>query len=130
MATHRADHTFQVTLRAVSGAAILFAIGAFVRSGHEAGLSALIGGATAVLNLMAMKGILGGVIDGTVDGNLGKGRTFGTLAVLKLFGLMVGVAILLMRGIAQPIPFVIGYLALPVGIVVGVLLAKAEDPSE
>ncbi len=129
MATRRADHTFQVTLRAVSGTAILFALGAFVRSGHEAGLSALIGGAIAVLNLMAMKGILGGVVDGTVDGNLGKGRTWGTLAVLKLFGLMVGVAILLMRGIAQPIPFVFGYLALPVGIVVGVLLARADDDS-
>lgn len=127
MATRRADATFRACLLAVSGTAILFSLGAFVRAGHEAALSTMLGGAAAVLNLMAMRRILEGVIGGAADGDLGKGRTFSSLAVLKLFGLLVGVSLLLTKGIARPLPFVFGYLALPLGIVIGALLAPPKD---
>lgn len=120
----RADHAFRVTLQAVSGVALLFSAGAFVRAGADAALSTFLGGATAVLNLMAMRRILGSLVAGTAEGSVNRGKVWASLAVLKLFGLFVGISILLMKGIAAPLPFLFGYVALPVGIVVGTLLAR------
>lgn len=127
MATRPADATFRACLLAVSGVAVLFSAGALVRSGHDAALSTMLGGGAAVLNLIAMRRILAGVVTGAAEGDMGKGRTFSSLAVLKLFGLLVGVALLLVKGVARPIPFVFGYLALPIGIVIGALVAPAKD---
>lgn len=128
MATLPTDHGFRTTLRAVSVVAMLFAAGAFVRMGPNAGFSAFLGGAAAVLNLMAMKRIVASLVSGTAEGNLGRGKAWGSLAVLKVFALFMGIALLLMRGVAAPIPFLFGYLALPVGIVVGTLMARESDP--
>lgn len=122
----RADRTFEVTLRAVSVTALALSVGAFVRSGGGAAASTLVGGAVAVANLMAMRQILGGVIDSTTEGDLNKGRRWGTLAVLKLFGLFAVVAIVLIRRWAAPLPFVVGYVSLPVGIAVGALLTRHD----
>lgn len=129
VATLRADHTFRVTLRSVAVVAAIFTIGAFVRLGRDAGVSTLMGGAVAVLNLMAMRRIMGSLVSGTAEGDLGRGKAWSSLAVLKLFVLLVGVAILLVKGVAAPVPFLFGYVALPVGIVVGALLAKGDDDS-
>lgn len=128
----RADHAFRVTLRAVSGVALLFTAGAFVRAGTDAALSTFLGGATAVLNLMAMRRILASLVAGTAEGSVNRGKAWASLAVLKLFGLFVGISILLMKGIAAPLPFLFGYVALPVGIVVGTLLARGgpDDDDE
>ncbi len=110
----------------MSVTALALSVGAFVRSGGGAAASTLVGGAVAVANLMAMRQILGGVIDSTTEGDLNKGRRWGTLAVLKLFGLFAVVALVLIRKWAAPIPFVVGYVALPVGIAVGALLTAHD----
>jgi hypothetical protein len=123
----RADHAFRVTLRAVSAVAALFAAGAWVRMGPSAALSTLLGGATAVVNLMAMRRILASLVAGTAEGSDSAGKAWASVAVLKLFALFVGVAALLIRGIAAPLPFLFGYLALPVGIVLGTLLTRRDD---
>jgi hypothetical protein len=130
MATPQADRSFQVTVRAVAAVALMFAVGAFVRFGRDPGLSTLMGGAVAVMNLVAMRRVLGNIIAGAAEGDLNRGRGWATLAVLKQFILLVGVALLLIRGIADPIPFLVGYLALPVGIVVGALISRESDASQ
>lgn len=130
MATHRADHAFRVTVRAVALVAVAFAVVAGVRGSANAALSTLLGGGTAVLNLLAMRRIVASLVSGTAEGDLGRGKTWGTLAVVKLFGLLVGVALLLTRGIAAPVPFIFGYAAMPIGIAIAALMMAGRTDDE
>src|SRR5438045_3893555 len=117
METRRADpdHAFRATLLAVAAVAVVFSVDAYVRVGAAAGASTLMGGATAVLNLLAMRRILGNLVAGVAEGDNKKTRRWGALSLAKLLGLYAGVAVLLAKGIADAVPFLFGYVALPVG---------------
>ncbi len=127
MATHRADQAFRVTLRSVAGVAIFFTAISLFRGGAHSALGAMLGGAAAILNLMAMRRIVASLVSGTAEGDLGRGKAWGTIAVVKLFALLVGVALLLVRGVAPAVPFLFGYVSLPVGIALGALLHRSTD---
>lgn len=120
---------------AVAGA--LFTITALALSGTRAATSVFVGAAIAVANLAAMRAIIRALIqpppdaDGEApdhaddESHARKGRrggaAWGIFAVLKLVFLFGGIWFLLTRELVAPMPLLIGYGALPVGIVAGAL---------
>jgi hypothetical protein len=120
------------TTRAAKVAAILgaaFALVALRFFGVRAAFSVLLGAGVAVANLLALRGIIRALLrapegDGGSDGeskdHRGEGKrggaAWGVFAVLKLVVLFGGIWILLTSGIVDPMPLVVGYGVLPLGI--------------
>lgn len=132
------------TGRAAKAAAVLGAIFTFAALGFFGGrvaASVAVGAAIAVANLVTMRAIIRALIRGpedddasnastteTEDGDkqaptpdhAGAGRrggvAWGVFAVLKILILFGGVWILLTRGWVDPMPLVVGYGVLPLGI--------------
>lgn len=129
------------TGRAAKAAALLgaiFSVGGTVLYGTRTGGSVAVGAFIAVANLLMMRAIIRSILrpppgeDGeekaeNVAGGPGAGRehkeagrrggvAWGIFAVLKIFLLFGGVWILLTRHMVDPIPLVVGYGVLPLGI--------------
>jgi hypothetical protein len=87
---------------AVAGA--ILSLGMLVWRGPMAGWSTACGAAVVALNLWALHRALGG-------------KPKSPLAVVRLAVLYAGVWVLLKKGIVDPIPFVVGVMALPAGLI-------------
>jgi hypothetical protein len=133
------DHKDDTGLSAVKAAAILGAIFTLVAAGlysaHTA-LSVAVGAGIAIANLLMLRAIIRALIrapgepkgsdaeDSTGEktsqdhAEIGRrgGVAWAVFAVLKIFLLFGGVWILLTRGLVAPIPLVLGYGVLPLGI--------------
>lgn len=138
------DHTDDTGLLAAKAGAILgaiFTLGAAVLSGAHAALSVAVGAGIAIANLLMLRAIIRAVIraPGEPEGGEGDssapegstsnkksrdpaeigrrgGAVWAVFAILKIFLLFGGVWILLTRGLVAPIPLVVGYGVLPLGI--------------
>lgn len=121
------DASLSVKCAAVLG--IAFTVASFALWNARAGVSVFIGAAIAVANLLTMRAIIRALIrepegdeeEGAEDADhKGAGRRGGTawgiFALLKIFLLFGGVWILLTKGLVDPIPLVVGYGVLPLGI--------------
>jgi len=104
---------------------VLAAIGAWFFVGSSAAIGVAVGASTATLNLWAFTRI------GTAFlSRRGVRASWGLLAGFKLLALFGTVALVLRTGTADPVSFLIGYLALPVGIVASQLLGLQPDFEE
>ncbi len=106
---------------AIVGAA-LAAVGA-VLYGLEAGLSVAIGAGAALANLYALTRIVGFVTVPRPDARPEGAAALRVLAVGKSVGLFGGLGFLLFRHLILPIPMVVGYGALPIGIAIAAVLS-------
>ena len=136
--TERDDIATSVKAAAVLGA--VFTVAAFATQDARTGLSVGVGAAIAVANLITMRAIVralvrspereaGGDDEGAdEDGETAEkkdhraagkrgGAAWGIFAVIKIFVLFGGIWILLSKGLVAPIPLVVGYGVLPLGIV-------------
>jgi hypothetical protein len=109
-------------LFAVVAIAILLGVGAWLIRGRQTGIGAGIGGLTAVLNLWAFTRIGRAMLSSPF-----RRGSWGFLAVLKLLLLFGGVFVILKKDLADPLSFLIGYLALPIGIVASQFLGLRAD---
>ena len=106
------DTGFQRALWAVALVGIVLVVGAFVSSGARPARSVAIGGFFAVANLWSIVMIVRGLLAAK------RGKTpWGLIAALKLVVLFGGLYLLLKSGIAELMPLLVGYGALPIGIV-------------
>jgi hypothetical protein len=110
---------------AVAAIGATIALGAWLLAGGHAGAGSAIGAATATLNLWMFTRIGTGFVS-----RQGLRASWGMVAGVKLVVLFGGVAALLKWELADPIAFVVGYLALPIGIVTSQLLGLAPDYEE
>lgn len=134
----RDDIKTSVIAAAILGA--VFIVGALGTYGPKTALSVALGAAIAVANLLTMRAIVRALVrppideapkDGQSEGegegekkpqadHRGAGRrggaAWGVFAVLKLFVLFGGIWLLLTKGLVAPIPLVVGYGVLPLGI--------------
>lgn len=138
------DHRDDNGLSAVKAAALLGAIFTLVAAGlygAHAALSVAVGAGIAVANLLMLRAIIRALIRGPEEppkdsapgssaeekpdekssqdhAEIGRrgGVAWAVFAVLKIFLLFGGVWILLTRGLVAPIPLVVGYGVLPLGI--------------
>ena len=124
--TERDDIKTSVKAAAVLGA--IFTLAAFGTHDAKTGFSVAVGSAVAVANLLTMRAIVRALIrapeeeaepdDGKDHRAAGKrgGAAWGVFALLKIFLLFGGIWILLSKGLVAPIPLVVGYGVLPLGI--------------
>jgi len=95
--------------------------------GHRAALSVAAGSLIAVLNLYGLARILGAVVGSRASGGP-NGGLWGVLAVFKVIGLFGGVWLLMGAKLVDPIPLVVGWCALPVGVALASLISDKTDP--
>lgn len=117
----------------------IFAIGAFGVMGTRAGLSVTVGALIAVSNLLVLRAIIRSIVTAPADAvpaegdHQGNGRrggaAWGIFAVLKIFVLFGGVWLLLAKGLVDPIPLVVGYSVLPLGMTGSTLLSSLRPRS-
>jgi ATP synthase I chain len=110
---------------AVAAIGALAALGALFLAGTQAAAGVAIGATTATLNLWGFTRI------GTAFfSRRGMRASWGVLAGLKLIALFGIVGVMLKMEIADPVSFLVGYVALPVGIVASQLLGLQPDFEE
>jgi hypothetical protein len=111
----------------------LFAAGAGMFFGGRAALSVGVGALVAVLNLYGLARILGAMVgaraDGDPDGAGGTSGIWGILAVAKVLVLFGGVWWLMGANLVDPMPLVVGWGALPIGIALGSILSDKSPRS-
>ncbi|MBI5538083.1 MAG: hypothetical protein HY898_35505 [Deltaproteobacteria bacterium] len=105
---------------------LLLALGATVGFGLRSGLGVLVGATLATLNMWSLKRIGAGFFSEAGS----RRRLWGVAGALKFVVLAGVVVALLALHLVQPIAFVIGYGALPIGITLGSLLGpRAAEES-
>ena len=121
------DTALTTTVTLVAGAgAVLTALGALLY-GQDTAFSVAMGAVTALSNLYVLSRIVAFVT--VPDPNLKTQSAFawGVLALAKIMVLFGGLWFLLIRHVVLPIPLVVGYGSLPIGIAIG---AVVSDKSE
>lgn len=115
----KADPTKTLATAGVGAACVLVAAVSFAVGTRAFAQGAAIGAGLALFNWLALARLSKGIVDErpSARGLAVGGMVFKFVLVLALFW---GI---LRHGWAQPLPLVIGYLALPLGSVVGSLLA-------
>ncbi len=112
---------------AVVGALLTLAE-AFASSGR-AGLSAAMGSVTAISNLYVLSRIVRTVAVPTADPS-NAGFAWGVLALGKIMVLFGGLWFLMTHHLVDPIPLVVGYGALPIGIAIGAVVSDKTARDE
>jgi hypothetical protein len=118
----------RVAIITVAVLGTLFALVAGTLWSAHAGISAAVGATIAASNLWALARIVGA----TARPDASKSAlAWAMLALVKMLGLFALVWLLVRWGIAQPLPMVLGYGALPIGIAVGSVVSdRTEPPSD
>jgi hypothetical protein len=114
----RLDARMQTALAAVACFGVVFAMAAAVFGDGRAALSVAIGAAIAAANLFVLAQIVAGVI-----GRSGNAGIWGVFAVAKMLVLFLGLWLLMTKGLVSPIPLLVGYGSLPIGIAIGSLVS-------
>ena len=109
-------------LFAVVAIGVLLAGGALLINGRQTGLGVGVGGLIAALNLWAFTRIGTAMFSGQR-----RRAGWGLVAMLKLLALFGAVFWILKKDLADPVSFLVGYLALPIGIVASQFLGLRAD---
>jgi hypothetical protein len=118
------DAAIVTSLVAVGAIAVLFALGALLLAGPEAGLGTAVGGLVATLNFWLFAHIGRGVLSGGA-----RSRFWALVAVLKFLMLFGGAWLLLKAGLTSPVTLALGYGAMPLGITTGMFLRPGHVES-
>jgi len=123
------DRSFGFALKTVGAVGGAFAAGGFLIGGVHWGVSVFVGALIGFLNLWALGRIVGAVTREPEGGEESAPSTsvavWSLLALLKIVFLFGGTYLLMARGQLSPLPLVVGYGALPFGIMCATLFTKA-----
>lgn len=106
---------------AVAAIGVILSLGGLVIGGAPGGLGVAIGATLATLNFWAFTRV------GTAMFSQGRGAAWGLVGAVKLVILFAVAFAVLKTDLASPLAFLIGYLALPIGIVASQLLGLPHD---
>ena len=121
----RLDRRLVVSVIAVGLCGAALSVGAFVSFGRGTSVSVATGAAIATANLLALAYTVSALLpesrSGTQPGSQEQPTPFGWVLVglLKMFGLVVVVWLLMRHGLVSPVPLLVGFGALPIGIAIG-----------
>jgi len=118
------DPRLRTALLAVAGSGLALALGAVAFAGPSAGLSALLGAGLAVGNLWALAKIVTALLPRDASGAGAQSRAaWGFMALIKLSALVAITWLIMRHGWATPLPLLVGFFSLPMGIAIGSLVS-------
>ena len=127
----RFDTRMRTSLRTVFLIAAVFTFFAVAFAGVRAGVSVALGGALAGGNLWLLARIVTELLPTDRAGAEAQSRGgWALLAVLKILGLLALAWLLMRHGIVSPLPMLVGFGALPIGIAIGSLVSDRRPPPE
>ncbi len=123
-----ADPRLVMAFRAVAVSGACLAIGLFVEGGVVSGVSAAVGAGVAVTNLYVLSRIVFSFAIPYVDAKENAGFAWGVIALGKMMVLFGGLWVLMTHHWVDPIPLVVGYGSLPIGIAIGAVVSDKTGP--
>jgi hypothetical protein len=127
----RYDGRMRTSIRAVAITGTVLALGAAAFAGIRAGFSVAAGAALAAGNLWLLARIVAELLPSDREGAESQSRAgWALVAVLKMFGLLALAWLLMRHAIVEPLPMLIGFGALPIGIAIGSLVSDRSAPHE
>ncbi len=144
------DAQMRAAVAAVAATGVALALGALAVFGPSIAFSVAVGAAIAAANLWALARIVAALLPageaqdgpggpGTDTPGAGGGAThepeggsgaWALVGVLKMFGLFAVVWLLMHYGVVSPLPMVVGFGALPIGIAIGSLVSNRGPARE
>jgi hypothetical protein len=125
------DARLRTSIAAVGVSAAAFSVCALAFAGGAAAISVACGGALAAGNLWALARVVAALLPDSRRAAEAQSRgAWGVLAALKMVGLIAVAWLLMRRGIASPLPMLIGFGALPIGIAIGSLVSDRSGQTE
>ena len=115
----------RITLAIVAVSGVALTLAALALFGPAVAWSVALGAALSTGNLWALARVVSALVpsDETRAKNAAKTGAWTLVALLKMCGLL-GIAWLLMRhGVVAPVPMLVGFGALPIGIAIGSLVS-------
>jgi hypothetical protein len=120
------DTRMRASIVAVAVAGVALTGGALLVFGLSTALSVGLGAAIATANLWVLAKIVAALLpDGTGAAGAGRGNAgaWGVVAALKVLALVAGVWLLMRHGVVSPMPLMVGFGSLPIGIAIGSLVS-------
>ena len=118
-----------MSLRAVVVTGGTLVLVALAFSGAEAALSVAAGSGLAAGNLWLLARIVTALLPDDGPGAEAQSRAgWALVAVLKMLGLLALAWLLMGHGIVSPLPMLVGFGALPIGIAIGSLVSDRSPP--
>ena len=125
----RFDARLRTSIRAVAMTGAVLALCALAFAGFEAGASVAMGAALAAGNLWLLARIVTSLLPDDRPGAEAQSRAgWALVAVLKMLGLLAMAWLLMRHGIVSPLPMLVGFGALPIGIAIGSLVSDRSQP--
>jgi hypothetical protein len=126
---HRFDPRLRTSLVAVAASGVALALAAAAFFGMRAAFSVGTGAALATGNLWALARIVAALLPGDSAGAQSQSRAaWALVAVLKMIGLLAAAWLLMRGGLVSPMPMLVGFGALPIGIAIGSLVSDRSEP--
>jgi ATP synthase I chain len=123
------DARLRMSIRAVAMTGGVLALGALAFVGLEAAVSVAAGAALAAGNLWLLARIVTSLLPDDRPGAEAQSRAgWALVAVVKMFGLLALAWLLMRHGIVSPLPMLVGFGALPIGIAIGSLVSDRRPP--
>ena len=120
----RYDARLTASLLAVALSGGTLALAAFLFFGPTGGVSAGVGAGLAVGNLWALARIVSGLLPEDAESSRQQSRTaWALLGAMKMLALLLITWLLMRRGLVFPMPMLVGFLSLPIGIAIGSLVS-------
>jgi hypothetical protein len=127
----RFDARLRTSLRTVLLMGAVFAFFGFAFAGLGAGLSVALGGVLAAGNLWVLARIVTELLPTDSAGAEAQSRGgWALVAVLKILGLLTFAWLLMRHAIVSPVPMLVGFGSLPIGIAIGSLVSDRSAPGE
>jgi ATP synthase I chain len=125
------DARMRTSIRAVAITGIVLALGAAAFDGLRSAFSVAAGAALAAGNLWLLARIVAELLPSDSASAEAQSKAgWALVAVLKMFGLLALAWLLMRHGIVSPLPMLIGFAALPIGIAIGALVSDRSAPHE
>jgi len=118
------DARLQTAFVAVGAAGVVATAVEALAAGQVAAFSAAMGAATALSNLYVLARIVAAVAVPYMDARTNGGFAWGVIALGKILVLFGGLWFLMTRHLVDPIPLVVGYGSLPIGIAIGAVVSE------
>jgi len=125
------DRRMRTSIVAVAACAAAFTAGALAFASTRAAIAVALGGALAAGNLWLLARVVAALLPDSRSAAEAQSRgAWGLVAALKMVGLVAVAWLLMRRGIAAPLPMLIGFGALPIGIAIGSLVSDRSGQTE